>query len=70
MWWEAFFHFLTKEVTHMFVYHFTLNETIKTDQVLRRSIAAKDVEEALMMLQEEYPWAYVISCIKVQISQK
>ena len=40
----------------MLVFHFAFTETMRTHEVLYRSVAAMDFEEALEMLRDEFPW--------------
>ena len=40
----------------MLVFHFVLTQTHRSSEILYRSVAAMDFDEALEMLREEFPW--------------
>ena len=40
----------------MLVFHFVLTQTLRTPEILYRSVAADNLEEALEMLRDEFPW--------------
>ena len=44
----------------MLVYHFALTETLRTSQVLYRSISGENLDDALEQLREEFPWAVLL----------
>lgn len=45
----------------MLVFHFVITETLRTQVILYRSVAAMDIDEALEMLSDEFPWFNLLS---------